>query len=152
DVFAGIPSPFEAVRYHSLAVTRLPDDLKATAWTPDGVLMGLRHRYRQLFGVQFHPESIGTEFGLQLLRNFLRLRKETRTTIYGLRTPVPGTAAERPGKSRTAWTHPPAVRRRLQVCAERLPTRWSEETVFQSLFGATAHSFWLDSSRADDEL
>ncbi|ARF58367.1 aminodeoxychorismate synthase component I [Streptomyces gilvosporeus] len=153
DVFAGLPSPFEAVRYHSLAVTRLPGNLEATAWTPDGVLMGLRHRHRPLFGVQFHPESIGTEFGLELLGNFLGMRKEARrTTTCGLWTSVPGTAADRTGKSRAASTHRPAVRRRLKVCAKRLRTRWSEETVFQGLFGAATHSFWLDSSRADDAL
>ena len=72
-VFAGLPSPFEATRYHSLAVERasLPECLEVTAWTVDGEIMGLRHRTLPVEGVQFHPESIATEHGHAMLRNFL---------------------------------------------------------------------------------
>jgi len=72
-VFAGLPSPFTATRYHSLAVERasLPDCLEVTAWTDDGEIMGLRHRTLAVEGVQFHPESIATEHGHALLKNFL---------------------------------------------------------------------------------
>jgi anthranilate synthase component 2 len=72
-VFAGLPSPFTATRYHSLAVEResLPDCLEVTAWTADGEIMGLRHRSLAVEGVQFHPESIASEHGHALLRNFL---------------------------------------------------------------------------------
>ena len=75
SVFAGLPSPFTATRYHSLAVKRetLPDVLEVTAWTADGEIMGLAHRTRPIHGVQFHPESIATEHGHDLLANFLEL-------------------------------------------------------------------------------
>jgi anthranilate synthase component 2 len=76
-VFAGLPSPFNATRYHSLVVERetLPDCLEVTAWLEDGTIMGLRHRERLIEGVQFHPESIASEHGHQLLRNFLDLAR-----------------------------------------------------------------------------
>jgi anthranilate synthase component 2 len=72
-VFAGLPNPFEATRYHSLVVDpgSVPDVLEVTAWTDDGVVMGVRHREHAVEGVQFHPESILTTAGHDLLRNFL---------------------------------------------------------------------------------
>jgi len=72
-VFAGLPDPFEATRYHSLIVDRdsVPAELEVTAWTDDGIVMGLRHRQHDVQGVQFHPESILTAAGHDLLRNFL---------------------------------------------------------------------------------
>ena len=71
-VFAGLPTPYEATRYHSLAIERAscPTDLEITAWTEDGEIMGVRHRTLPVEGVQFHPESILTEHGHALLRNF----------------------------------------------------------------------------------
>ena len=75
SLFAGLPTPFTATRYHSLAVRRetLPDVLDVTAWTADGEIMGLQHRTRPIHGVQFHPESIATEYGHEMLANFLDL-------------------------------------------------------------------------------
>ncbi|MFT4933790.1 MAG: anthranilate synthase component 2 [Pseudoalteromonas distincta] len=74
-VFAGLPDPFTATRYHSLSVRRetMPDVLEVTAWTEDGEVMGVQHVSRPIFGVQFHPESIATEGGHALLSNFLDL-------------------------------------------------------------------------------
>ncbi len=74
-IFAGLPNPFEATRYHSLIIKRetLPPVLEISAWTEDGVIMGVRHKQFKLEGVQFHPESILTGAGKDLLRNFLKL-------------------------------------------------------------------------------
>ena len=74
-VLEGLPNPFEAIRYHSLAVQRegLPDCLEVTAWTDKGIIMGVRHREYPVEGIQFHPESIMTKVGKDLLRNFLRV-------------------------------------------------------------------------------
>ncbi|MFC5719939.1 aminodeoxychorismate synthase component I [Streptomyces gamaensis] len=141
-LFAGLPSRFEVVRYHSLAVTDLPDELQATAWTPDGVLMALRHRSRPQWGVQFHPESVCSQYGTELLANFrdmsARERPAARTAVRI--APPPEAIAPQPEP------------RRLRVLTQQLPTRWDEETVFARLFGDSAHAFWLDSSRREGEL
>jgi anthranilate synthase component 2 len=83
-LFAGLPSPFNATRYHSLLVDRatLPEVLVVDAWTEDGLIMGLRHRALPIFGVQFHPESIASEHGHDILANFLALAR-------GANGPVP---------------------------------------------------------------
>jgi para-aminobenzoate synthetase len=123
-VFAGIPQGFAAVRYHSLAVAAVPPSLRVTAWTPDDVVMGLEHRERPLWGVQFHPESISTEHGATLLRNFRDLTRR--------RAPRP--AAE--GMS---------IRHRTVA--------WHDaEAVFVALFGEHEHAVWLDSARAEPGL
>ncbi|NJD91355.1 MAG: aminodeoxychorismate/anthranilate synthase component II [Geobacter sp.] len=77
ELFAGLANPFTATRYHSLVVERdtLPDCLAVTAWVDNGEIMGLRHKTLPVWGVQFHPESILTEGGMQLLNNFLELSK-----------------------------------------------------------------------------
>ncbi len=75
-IFEGIPSPFTATRYHSLIVAEpVPGELEVTAFTAEGEVMGLRHRVYPIFGVQFHPESILTQYGHDLLRNFLGVRQ-----------------------------------------------------------------------------
>jgi anthranilate synthase/aminodeoxychorismate synthase-like glutamine amidotransferase len=84
EMFSGLPQPFEAMRYHSLVgdPATLPDCLEVTARTEDGIIMGLRHREFPIYGVQFHPESIGTASGRRLIENFLFLSeaKRRRTT------------------------------------------------------------------------
>ena len=129
-LFAGLPSPLRAVRYHSLTVTDLPDSLEATAWTPDGVLMGLRHRTKPLWGVQFHPESIRTEHGHRLLRNFTDLTP-TRSR------PVITTTVSRP------------FREPITVHVRRMATVHEPEVVFDQLFRQSEYAFWLDSNGID---
>ena len=77
-VFAGLPNPFEAIRYHSLVIypETVPDFLEVTAWTDNGLIMGVRHKELPVEGVQFHPESIMTAVGHDLLRNYLRQVEE----------------------------------------------------------------------------
>jgi anthranilate/para-aminobenzoate synthase component II len=76
SIFAGVPQEFNAGRYHSLIVERegLPEELEISAESPDGLVMGLRHRELPIEGVQFHPESILTEHGREMLGNFLKMR------------------------------------------------------------------------------
>ncbi len=78
EIFEGLPNPFNATRYHSLVVDRetLPDSLEVTAWVENSEIMGLRHRSLPVWGVQFHPESILTESGMELLDNFLKLSRQ----------------------------------------------------------------------------
>ncbi len=77
ELFKGLPNPFEATRYHSLIVERstLPASLEMTAWVQEGEIMGLRHRELPVWGVQFHPESILTVGGMDILRNFIEMTK-----------------------------------------------------------------------------
>ena len=79
-VFAGLPEHFQVMRYHSLAIDRatLPGCLEISAWTDDGEIMGVRHREFSVEGVQFHPESLASEHGHAMLRNFLKLTEKTR--------------------------------------------------------------------------
>ncbi|KAA2258848.1 aminodeoxychorismate synthase component I [Solihabitans fulvus] len=140
DLLAGLPSPFQAVRYHSLTVTELPPDLEPIAWSEeDGLLMAVRHRTRPLWGVQFHPESIGTEHGLRIMANFATLTRR--------RTPPPVTVAHRP--------HPAPAPTDREVLVRRVSTEATPEQVFTALYGTSDTAFWLDSSlssaRAADE-
>ena len=73
-IFVGIPSPFEATRYHSLVVAgSIPEEIEVTAFTSQNEIMGLRHRHLPIYGVQFHPEAILTQYGMQILHNFLSI-------------------------------------------------------------------------------
>ncbi|MGJ7491428.1 aminodeoxychorismate synthase component I [Variovorax sp. ZT4R33] len=138
DIFRGIPDLFEAVRYHSLAVTQLPTSLEALAWTSDGTLMALRHVARPWWGVQFHPESVCTEFGARLLRNFRDLTQEWRSA------PV-----RRSAPSSNAAHAIPTGDGRLHVHVEWLDTVASAEDMYVAAFSASPTSFWLDSSLTD---
>jgi anthranilate synthase component 2 len=82
-LFAGLDNPFEATRYHSLIVERetLPDTLELVAWTPEGEIMGLKHRDHETWGVQFHPESVLTTSGLKLIENFLVLCRQHKEAV-----------------------------------------------------------------------
>ncbi|MGV9778345.1 aminodeoxychorismate synthase component I [Streptosporangium sp. NPDC003464] len=133
DLFRDLPQGFHAVRYHSLCVaTPAPDDLEITAWTGDSVVMGLRHRTMPWWGVQFHPESISTEYGPALLRNFRELALPARRREHG----------------GTRRAHGP----RWSLEVERVPGAADAEQTFTELFGAQPYAFWLDSSRTGQGL
>ncbi|WP_304455072.1 aminodeoxychorismate synthase component I [Nocardiopsis sp. YSL2] len=165
--FAGLPQDFTAVRYHSLAVSDpLPPTLTATAWAEDGVVMGLEHRVLPRWGVQFHPESVASEFGADLVGTFLDL---ARTPSRGARRSAPGPARREPARDAhtsgpgaydSARTErepapdtadpPPAGGRGRRVPAPRtleLPVAVDTEAAFARLYGDAEHAFWLDSSR-----
>jgi para-aminobenzoate synthetase len=133
-LFAGIPQGFRAVRYHSLVVAACPAELRVTAWTRDGVVMGLEHRTRPRWGVQFHPESVSTEHGRALARNFRDLTRAQQ---------VRSARRRRPARQPTAGA---------RVHHRTLETWCDPETAFVARFGDRDHAVWLDSSRVEPGL
>ncbi|MEU2614617.1 aminodeoxychorismate synthase component I [Micromonospora sp. NPDC007271] len=140
ELFAGIPSPFQVVRYHSLAVDRLPPSLIASARSEDGVLMAVRHRQRPVWGVQFHPESIRTEHGRRLLANF-----DEATRRWRAEHPRRIAPARRPRRT----SEPPAVPAgpRHRTLVRRLRLAVDTEVLFDALFRGSEYAFWLDSNQ-----
>jgi para-aminobenzoate synthetase len=135
-LFAGLPQDFLAVRYHSLVVGSVPAELRVSAWTPDGVVMGLEHRARPLYGVQFHPESVSTRHGRRLIENFRDLTRARRAPV-----------ARRFARRRRA-THPAAAAPRVGALIHhrRLETWCEPAAVFGGLYGDHDHVVWLDSA------
>lgn len=151
ELFADLPRVFTAVRYHSLCAREpLPPSLLPTAWAEDGVVMGVRHRDRPLWGLQFHPESVATEFGLRMLRNFAALtaarrpgrppaRRSPRRTATRTAGPIGASNAERPTK-------------RYHLRVRTLDRAVDTDAAFSSLFAGSDHSFWLDSAHVEPGL
>ncbi len=142
-LYAGLPQGFKAVRYHSLMVgPELPECLLRTAWTADGLIMGIRHASRPLWGVQFHPESACSEYGVELLRNFRDIVASCRPTAkscsHSLIVPA-GTPETK------EITHQRTVSSGAQVLWRALDAMPDPETVFTTLYGDSAYAFWLDS-------
>ncbi len=136
-LFRGVPQGCQGVRYHSLVVDAVPDDIAVIAWTDDHTIMGICHRTRPLWGVQFHPESIATEHGLKLLANFFGIAPEARSKTF--------LTNRNSSQPQTSATTARARYRRLD--------RWHDpEECFSVLFGHERYAFWLDSSRTSDGL
>ena len=143
DLFSGIPPTFDAVRYHSLAVTDVPEELEVTAYSDDGVIMGLRHRSLPQWGVQFHPESISTEHSLALLGNFARLTREwadEETGTSALGTLDSGT----PGSVTLDRPEPVTVALHVEALELSVP----DETIFSALYGDEEEAVWLDGNHS----
>ncbi|MES2263773.1 MAG: aminodeoxychorismate synthase component I [Pseudomonadota bacterium] len=143
EILAGIPSPFDVVRYHSLAVTQLPDSLEALAHSEDGILMALRHRARPVWGVQFHPESISSTYGEQIIRNFADLTRQEQASGRCPRPCVTAQLREAPAAPTPVRAMPP---RRMTLISRKMRAPVSSEHAFEALFRDSEHAFWLDSS------
>ncbi|MPY58658.1 aminodeoxychorismate synthase component I [Streptomyces spongiae] len=144
DLFQGLPQNFTAVRYHSLAVSEpLPETLEATAWSEDGVVMGLRHRTRPLWGVQFHPESVLTDYGHRMLVNFRNMTAERASSPRTKNTAVPPSAAAIPRQRRA-----PSPTYRLHT--RRIATAIDTEAAFTRMCADAPRAFWLDSSQVEE--
>ena len=81
SIYQGLPNPLVGGRYHSLAITKLTDELEVTARTREGIVMGVKHKQRPIFGLQFHPESVLTPQGLRIIENFLGLAREVKISL-----------------------------------------------------------------------
>jgi len=144
-LFAGIPQDFSVVRYHSLAVTgSLGEEGREIAWTKDGVVMGIEHASRPMWGVQFHPESISTEHGHRLFENFYSLAKERRPARKG-RLNRPSVPPRRCQK-RSAEDSP------AKLHVREHDGEADTERLFERLFGEQEHAFWLDSAEHPTKL
>jgi para-aminobenzoate synthetase len=154
DLFRGIAQGFTAVRYHSLCVADpFPPELEATAWAEDGVNMGLRHRDQPLWGVQFHPESIETQFGYEIVANFREL-----TASYHVARPAgrpktsARTAGRRNGPEHVARAADPDSGTTYQLHVRVLDFAADTEAVFTRMFSSSPRAFWLDSAHIEPGL
>ncbi len=144
-LFEGIPQDFPVVRYHSLQITDMGPDGQITARADDGVVMGIEHLRRPLWGVQFHPESIATEHGARLIENFYALARSRKNPRWrGAKRPLQ--APQRRSQVRRA----PATG--VQMRSRSLPGEPSTEALFERLFAGAEHAFWLDSADAPTRL
>jgi para-aminobenzoate synthetase len=151
ELFAGVPTEFTAVRYHSLCVQEpLPEDLVATAWAEDGVVMALRQRSLPRWGVQFHPESIASEYGREILTNFRDLSLRAGSGGGGRRGV--GTRGGSTAGARTAVRTSSEPVATLQLITRTVPRAVDTEAAFLELFAAEPTCFWLDSSRVEEGL
>ncbi len=145
-LFEGIPQDFPVVRYHSLAITDMGPDGHVTAWADDGVVMGIEHRRRPMWGVQFHPESIATEHGARLVENFYGLARKLRSPRWrGAKQPL-----QAPPRSQVRRARSGSGESELRL--RTIPGEPSTEALFERLFGGAEYAFWLDSADAPTRL
>ncbi len=143
-LFADIPQGFPVVRYHSLAITGMSSDGNVCAWADDGVVMGIEHRRRPLWGVQFHPESIATTHGATLVRNFYALAEQCKSPS--------ARPARRPAAPSRKVEARPAGSSDTRLLMRTIPGEPSTEVLFERLFAEEEYAFWLDSADAPTRL
>jgi para-aminobenzoate synthetase len=144
-LFKDVPQGFSVVRYHSLAITSPPGpEGSIVAWSDDGVVMGVEHTRRPIWGVQFHPESISTEYGLKIAQNFFELAAQHRCSVE--RPAGRATIAPRSGRPDAVpqSSEPGELELRMRTIQGQAPT----EYVYERLFADAETSFWLDSADA----
>jgi para-aminobenzoate synthetase len=144
-LFKDVPQGFSVVRYHSLAITTPPGpEGSIVAWSDDGVVMGVEHTKRPIWGVQFHPESISTEYGLKIAENFFALAAQHRRTAE---RPA-GRAMIAPRTGKPAAAPQLAEAGELELRMRTIPGQAPTEYVYERLFADAETSFWLDSADA----
>ncbi|MCG6133675.1 MAG: aminodeoxychorismate synthase [Nostoc sp. LLA-1] len=148
NLFAEIPTPFNVVRYHSLLVAdELPNCLEKLAWTEEGLIMALRHKHLPLWGVQFHPESICTEYGYRILQNFQEITQE-----FILNNQPQKTINQKITFPKTPTSSNKQPNQEFLVYSQKLNYYPDAEQTFIHLFGQDINAFWLDSSRVETGL
>jgi para-aminobenzoate synthetase len=151
-LFKGIPQGFSVVRYHSLAVdTALPDHLEPLAWTKDGILMALQHKVRPFWGIQFHPESICTEFGDQLIQNFFDLAADYHRS-QGRPDVAASKAAAKPPHGSQIPARVADNDAGFEVFYRELPFFADPEKAFMRLYADKNDAFWLGSDLVEEAL
>jgi para-aminobenzoate synthetase len=143
-LFEGIPQGFPVVRYHSLAITDMGPDGNVTAWADDGVVMGIEHRRRPMWGVQFHPESVATEHGEALVRNFYTLARRLKSPRWR--------GAKRPRQVARSTEPRRAAETEVELHSRTIEGEASTEALFERLFADAEHAFWFDSADAPTRL
>jgi len=144
-LFDAIPSSFKAMRYHSLIATNVPDQWQICARNPAGIVMAVCHRQRPWWGVQFHPESVASEFGARLMQNFYHLAAKTSSARIG------NTQYKR-GETASAAPPPSNIDTQRWNLHSRLCDWVDPESAFLALYRNSSNSFWLDSSMVQDGL
>ncbi|HEY5052936.1 MAG TPA: aminodeoxychorismate synthase component I [Solirubrobacterales bacterium] len=143
-LFEGIPQDFSVVRYHSLAITELGFDGHVIARSDDGVVMGIEHLQRPMWGVQFHPESVATEHGRAIVENFYDLAHQHR--------PPRSRGVRKPAKQARRLPARSDAERGFKLAMRTIEGEPSTELLFERLFGDAEHAFWLDSADAPTRL
>ncbi|SIT19329.1 para-aminobenzoate synthetase [Thalassolituus maritimus] len=152
DIFSGIPSPFTAIRYHSLCAKTAGNDMETIAWTDSGMSMGARHKHLPIWSVQFHPESIKTQFGHKIFENFRDLSQrylEENPSAYNKNNQSASRVENRHTEKNLYSSNIEGGRlhgKSFKVFYRRIPHQLNCEDVFMNFYAESKNSFWLDSA------